>query len=129
MGMYRMLFRDLLVAGTSFALDVALFAAFLWATQNILAATVMARLLSSVYNFAGNRYFVFRGRHVHAVGSQLLGYVVLVLVFMLASAHLVQWGVRVGSWPAVPVKIAVDVSLYVLSFALRKFWLFRVKRP
>lgn len=122
------LFKDLLVAGTSFVLDVALFALFLhWFGASILLATILARVLSSIYNFAGNRFFVFRGRQAHGLLPQLAGYVALVVLFMMISAGAVSLVVDMLGWPAVPCKIVIDVGLYICSFLLRKAWLFRVQ--
>ncbi|RZS30703.1 glycosyltransferase [Corticibacter populi] len=124
---YWVLLKDLLVAGTSFVLDLALFAALLHATGNIFVAVVVARLLSAVYNFAGNRFFVFRGRHAHALLPQFAGYAALAVLLMLSSATLVEFVVETWRTQPVVTKAAVDGLLYAASFLIRKAWLFRVR--
>lgn len=122
---YGTLFKDLALAGSSFALDLALFALFLHLSGHVFGSVVMARLLSALFNFIGNRVFVFTGQHAHALHHQVIGYVVLAIVMMLASASSVQWLVDAWNWPPVLTKAGVDVVLYIASFLIRSTWLFR----
>ncbi|THU04428.1 GtrA family protein [Lampropedia puyangensis] len=121
------LFKDLSLAGASFALDLGLFALFLHLSGHVVVSVIFARLLSALFNFIGNRVFVFKGAHHHALRTQLIGYVVLAVAMMLASAAAVQWLVHSWQWPAVPTKAGVDVLLYIASFAIRSTWLFRLQ--
>ncbi|THJ33414.1 GtrA family protein [Lampropedia aestuarii] len=122
---YGTLLKDLALAGSSFVLDLALFALFLHITGHVFGSVVLARLLSALFNFIGNRLFVFKGKHRHALHHQVLGYVVLAVAMMLASASSVQWLVSSWHWPPVITKAGVDVLLYIASFAIRSTWLFR----
>lgn len=123
---YGTLFKDLALAGSSFLLDLALFALFLHLTSHVFSSVVFARLLSSLYNFLGNRFFVFKGQHTHALHKQVLGYVALAIAMMLASASAVQWLVDAWAWPPVLTKAGVDILLYIASFLIRSTWLFRL---
>lgn len=120
------LVRDLALAGLSFALDVLLFALVHHVTGRVFFSVVLARVLSALFNFAGNRLFVFKGRQAQTLLSQLLGYAALAVAIMLCSATLLQWLVAHWQLPAVPAKVAVDVLLYLVSFYIRRTWLFRL---
>lgn len=122
---HRVMARDLVLAGLSFALDLLLFALFLHISGRVFLSVVAARVLSALFNFAGNRLFVFKGRQAHTLLPQMLGYTALAIAIMLASATLMEWLVGRWQWPALPTKIAVDVALYLASFQIRRIWLFR----
>lgn len=91
--------------------------------RRILLATVMARIISSVYNFTMNRKVVFGagGR----VGIQLVKYYCLAVAQMLASAGLVMLLVKLLPFADTVAKILVDVCLFFISFRIQKRWIFR----
>lgn len=125
---YWVLLKDLLLGACSFALDVLLFMLLLRLSQQVFFSVVVARILSALFNFAGNRFFVFRGQHVQPLLPQLMAYAALAIALMLASASLVHWLVHGWQLPPLPAKLGVDALLYAISFTLRRSWLFRVQR-
>lgn len=125
---YWVLLKDLLLGACSLALDVLLFMLLLRLSQQVFFSVVVARVLSALFNFAGNRFFVFRGQHLQPLLAQLLAYAALAIALMLASASLVHWLVHSWQLPPLPAKLGVDALLYAISFTLRRSWLFRVRR-
>ena len=92
----------------------------------ILMATVLARIVSAVYNYTMNRKVVFKsGKNVARSGT---GYLILCVIQMLASAGLVTAVVFVTSWPETPVKIVVDVVLFFISYRIQRDIVFRDKK-
>lgn len=91
--------------------------------SRILAATVAARIISSVYNFTVNRKVAFRADG--KVGVQLVKYYCLAAVQMLVSAGLVILLVKVLPFGDTAVKILVDVCLFFLSYQIQKRWIFQ----
>lgn len=119
----------------------------------ILLSTVLARVISSVYNFLMNYRVVFRahksaaaaqpdpvrtevGTEIHHTapgGSVSLAaaaprYFTLVVVQMLCSAFLVSTFYRLTGLPELVVKILVDACLFVVSYQIQKHLVFRNRR-
>lgn len=117
---------------SSFLLDTGLFyglhllfSAFLGVyTEPICNLT--ARALSSFYNFNMNR-LVFRSRGSY--GKEVLKYYCLCIPQALVSTGLITLFVNLlrveNSSGATAVKVAVDGILFVISFFIQKFWVFR----
>lgn len=93
--------------------------------------TAIARLLSSLTNFALNRRVVFRNND--RVGATMLRYYCLAIPQMLVSAFLVDrlaWGLAQngGKFVVTLVKAAVDTVLFFISFQIQKNWVFADRR-
>lgn len=91
--------------------------------SRILAATVVARIVSSVYNFTMNRSMAFRAEG--KVGAQLVKYYMLAAAQMLLSAGLVILLVKPLPFGDTAVKILVDTCLFFASFQIQKRWIFK----
>ncbi|MBS0950117.1 bifunctional glycosyltransferase family 2/GtrA family protein [Weissella minor] len=115
----------------SFLLDVGLFAFFLFLLgrdnlQNVMWATVGARLTSGIVNYGLNRQLVFG----HEGQQTLMKYAILMLIQMLASgaltyliAHTISQSGNVGL-----VKIAKQIGdfiLFLISFQIQKHIVFK----
>lgn len=121
---YAVLLRDGFLSLSSFGLDIALFNIVLAFTGSIFAATYVARLFSGTYNFLGNRYFVFRRLGTQSLKNEIVGYVLLAVVLALASSVMVNSLVQQLTLNPTLCKIAVDLSLYVCSFLVRRYLVF-----
>jgi glycosyltransferase involved in cell wall biosynthesis len=122
---YSVLLRDAFLSLSSFGLDIALFNIFLALTGSISVATYAARLFSGTYNFLGNKYFVFRRLGTQSLKREIAGYLMLAVVLAIASSMLVNvLALQMGFNPTL-CKIVVDLSLYVCSFLVRRYMVFR----
>jgi len=122
---YMVLLRDALLALSSFGLDIALFSIIFAASGSVFLATYCARLLSGIYNFLGNKYFVFYRHDTNTLRMEVIGYVVLAIALASASGVLVT--ALLAHMPTHPTvcKIIVDLGLYVTSFLARRYLVFR----
>ncbi len=120
--------RFLFSAGSSFALDLVLFAIFqpffstLELTKPILLATISARVISSLYNYWLNSRFVFRN-HTRWSMAQ---YYLLAIVQMLISAFLVNW--LATAFPHVlPVfiKAPIEIAIFIANYLIQRLIIFR----
>ena len=86
----------------------------------ILAATVLARLLSSLCNYLLNYFLVFHSHSAHGKSASL--YTVITVLKTLASALLVAKlaGLLPAGTPALAAKIPVDVGLFFLNYLAQK---------
>lgn len=101
---------------------------FAWMAQErrIFFATVVARIISSAYNFTVNRRVAFRSNG--RVGVQLLKYYGLAIVQMLLSAGLVILLVKPLPFGDTAVKILVDIVLFFASYQIQKRWIFQDRK-
>ena len=118
----------------SFGLDIGLFALLYYlvfgegTTGRLFFAVVLARVVSVVFNYSCNRYFVFgRGRRDRRFdGRAFRRYVVLAVGIMAASYALTRL-----AWeclPGVPLpwtKACVDLVLFLASYAVQRLAIFR----
>ena len=128
-----------LSAGASAIIDLLLFYLALYAfewlgpgtTDNsewiVVAATVFARVLSSLFNYSVNRNVVFQS----ASRNSFVKYYILCIVQMMASAGLVAFFTSLfptGKFGKLVIKLMVDTCLFFLSFCIQREWVFKNKK-
>lgn len=92
----------------------------------IAQATVMARVLSAVYNFLINYKVVFRSKENLLLTA--FKYFLLALCQMCCSAFFVERLYALIGGAEVLVKIPVDVLLFFLSFAIQREFVYRSRK-
>ncbi len=129
---YAVFGKFLVSSLSSSILDMLLFALFCrllqpiegLAINYIMAATIMARVISAIYNFMINYKVVFKGK-----GSKLKAacrYIALAVVIMLLSGTLVSrlCGLMPGVLEVL-IKIPVDCILFLLSFVVQREFVYK----
>ena len=110
-----------------FVLDLGIYyLALQFGHVSILAATVIARVISSFYNFNMNRKLVFKSEEGY--GKTMVRYYALCVVQMLVSAGLVtlvKGFIPGGAGVATVIKAVVDTCLFVISYQIQKHWVFK----
>lgn len=124
---YSLFFKYIFSSLSSFAIDILLYSLFIFLLKGaspenyIVAATIMARVISSLYNYLFNKNIVFKSNNRHT----LLKYYFLSIFQMLISAFLVQSIFKFVGEGEVVIKILVDTFLFVLSFVVQREWVFK----
>lgn len=124
-------FKYVLSSLTSFLIDIAVFQFALTLLKNgmdnkaksIIIATVIARIISSAYNYAINRALVF-----HSSSRKLASFVkyyILVVLQLSCSAGLVIVFYNILGIPETVVKIVVDSLLFLASYQIQKRLIFK----
>jgi putative flippase GtrA len=130
--MLGIFFRYTLSSLSASLIDLGIFALLSqWVLQqvslgkNVLLATVLARIVSSLYNFFCNKNAVFgmKGN----IASTAVKYYALVVVQMLCSAGLVYVFTKGLNFNQVFVKMVVDVCLFFASYQIQHRWIFSGK--
>ena len=127
---YRILFGTFLKYGLSSLLssllDLSVFAVAEWllpvSGSRILAATVIARAVSSLFNYWCNRQLVFGDRG--SARASLPKYFALCITVMLCSAGLVTLFSFLPV-PATLIKIVVDCILYLFNYQIQRRFIFK----
>lgn len=116
----------------SFAVDQGIFALFqkvilagLSATISIPAATLVARVVSSLLNFLLNRSFVFEADK--AGKKALVRYYILCVVQMAVSAGCVTALHALTLGDSSLLKLLVDMVLFFFSYRIQQAWVFMSK--
>jgi dolichol-phosphate mannosyltransferase len=130
--MLGIFFRYTLSSLSASLIDLGIFALLSqWVLQqvslgkNVLLATVLARIVSSLYNFFCNKNAVFGMKG--SIASTAVKYYTLVVVQMLCSAGLVYLFTKGLHFNQVFVKMVVDVCLFFASYQIQQRWIFTGK--
>lgn len=123
---YAVFLKFLVSSLSSSVVDIVLFGIFCAVFKNvplaigyIMLSTILARIISAVYNFLINYRVVFRGKGSKARAA--VRYFLLAVCIMLLSGALVSFfhGLIPGTAEAL-VKIPVDCLLFLLSFFIQR---------
>ena len=112
-------------SGTSFLLDIGIFTVltlFLGKdTKAIFIATILARILSSLYNYFMNSRVVFKNKNKQS----FIYYYILVVVQMIISASLVSFiETYIKIFPTF-IKIVVDIIIFIVNYIVQKEVIFK----
>lgn len=113
---------------TSSLVDLAAFTALLWLISDvaggwaITVATIFARIISGLVNYALNKTVVFKSEE-RTVRS-LLRYTILCVCVMATSSALVTAFVTLTGTNATLVKIVVDVCLFFVNYQVQQRWVY-----
>ncbi|MBO4600672.1 MAG: bifunctional glycosyltransferase family 2/GtrA family protein [Bacilli bacterium] len=124
---YKLFIKYIFSAISSFALDILLFAIFMKVlpkdlNNKIVISTIMARVISSLYNYLVNSKLVFK----KSKRSSIIKYFVLVIVQMFASGFIVDaLSKHVFSFSPTIIKIIVDSIIFVVNFFIQREWVFK----
>ncbi len=126
---YAVFLKFAFSSALSFILDIALFALFvmilngIFVESYIIIATVIARVLSALFNYTVNRKMVFKSTSSHT----LVKYFTLAVAQMLASAGCVFLIYEAIGFGEVGIKIVVDGVLFLISYVIQREWVFKKK--
>ena len=108
-------------SGSSFFIDILLFTIFNYFFNNILISTIIARIISSLYNYFINSRLVFK----NYTKSSIIKYYCLVIIQMFVSA-LSVWIINiVTNIDATIIKIPVDIMIFVINYVIQKNFIFK----
>jgi len=120
---YRLFMKYFLVAISSFILDILLFSSIigiLKINSKILAATILARLVSSIYNYIVNSNFIFKDMSI----KTLIKYYILAVIQMFVSGCFVTYLYSLLNIPVILIKIIVDFILWSINVVIQRKYIF-----
>jgi len=129
MKIYKLFIKYILASLSSFVIDLLLFIIFvkifpeinIWVITEIVIATILARVISSIYNFIINAKVVFRKRDK----TSLIKYFILAVTQMLVSAFVVSALFRMLHISSTVIKLVVDTVIFVVNFIIQRDWVFK----
>ncbi|NLK36805.1 MAG: glycosyltransferase [Epulopiscium sp.] len=128
---YALFFQFVLTSAASFLLDIGIFQVFIMFLKGkyasyIMISTIVARGISSIYNFAANKKQVFHSKE--KITPELVKYYIICGIQMLSSATLVQGIYGMIGGREIFIKICVDIMLFFISFQMQREWVFAEKK-
>jgi len=120
---YKLFMKYFLASFSSFILDIILFICMfniLNINSKILAATILARVVSSIYNYIINSNYIFKDMNVQS----LMKYYILTIIQMFISGCLVTYLYSLLGSNVVIIKIIVDFILWIINLFMHREFVF-----
>ncbi len=117
--------RYIIVAVLSYGVDIGTFSALLFGGIHLFHSLVIARTLSSVFNFLCNKWVVYQSKSMRRAWRESMGYVFLVIVNIALSYGIIMLESKCFNIPSVPAKILADGFLFLFSFYIQKKFIFK----
>lgn len=118
---YKLFLKYVLTALSSFLIDIGLFCILINFIDNIMFSTVIARIISTTYNFITNSKLVFKT----SSKKSIIKYLFLALVQMMVSGLSVSFITKHLNINAPIVKIIIDSIIFVANFIIQREWVFK----
>lgn len=124
---YKLFMKYFLVSFSSFILDIILFTCIfniLDINSKVLAATILARVVSSIYNYIVNSNLIFKDMNLKSLAK----YYLIAIVVMLFSGCFVTYLYNLLNINIIIVKILVDTILGCINLLVQREFVFNEKK-
>ena len=124
LAIYKLFLKYIFSSLSSFVIDIVMFWLFTKIfkfSNGILVATIVARIISSFYNYLLNVRVVFKKSNK----SSLVKYGILCVVQMLISGFLVNTFAKSLKINVVVIKIIVDAFIFLVNFIIQREFVFK----
>ena len=125
---YKLFIKYIFASISSFIIDIVLFAIFnsiIPGAYAILLATIIARIISSIYNYVVNANMVFKNKNK----SSFIKYAILCVVQMFVSGLSSQFLAKIfTNISVVIIKLIVDIFIFVINFIIQREFIFVGKK-
>jgi len=131
MRIYKLFLKYIIASLSSFILDILLFMMFVnilpkinfYGITEIVAATIIARIISSLYNFGVNSKVVFKKQNKDSVSKYFILCVIQMFISAFAVSAIFEW-LHLDS---TLIKIVVDTIIFIANFVIQREWVFKKK--
>lgn len=106
---------------SSFLLDYFCYSLFLLTLNNLIVSNILAKLISSIYNFIVNKKVVFKSKNY--LKKEILNYYLLVIFILVVNTLILKLlSSLISPYLA---KIIVEISLFIISYLIQKKYIFK----
>jgi len=109
---------------TSAILDFIVLFVFQQLTCSLFWGVVLARVISSIFNYSVNKILVFNTKNVSSKQSASR-YFGLVIVIMLLNYCLLSFMTKIICIPDIQAKLLTEITLFAMSYTVQKFFIFK----
>lgn len=131
---YKHFFRNIIASLSSAILDVGIFMLLVTGASlqdKILLTTIIARIISGIYNFVLNKFWTFEKKDSKNTSIESRRYFILYIIQMFVSGILTSilntLFISSTSWLLI-LKIFIDFVLFIINFVVQKNWVFYKKQ-
>lgn len=124
---YKLFMKYFLVSFSSFILDIILFTCIfniLDINSKVLAATILARVVSSIYNYIVNSNLIFKDMNLKSLAK----YYLIAIVVMIFSGCFVTYLYNLLNINIIVVKILVDTILGCINLLVQREFVFNEEK-
>ena len=121
---YKQFMKYIIASISSFVIDIGLFTLFanIFKFNNyILVSTIIARIISSMYNYLVNSKLVFKKKN----STSFIKYYILVIIQMFVSGYSVTLLSNVWHFNLSLIKFIVDVIIFIANFIIQREFVFK----
>ena len=126
---YKLFIKYIISALSSFLLDILVYTFIvnllpqidIGVITEIVIASILARIISSIYNFGINSKVVFKSSNKKALSK----YFILVVIQMFISAFSVSAIFKILQINSTLIKVVVDTIIFVINFVIQREWVFK----
>lgn len=123
---YGQLFKFVGSSLLSFVVDYVLFGLMVWilpkGAVELFAANAIARVCSATFNYTMNTHMVF---HEKARKTSALQYIALAVGIFFLNNVILNLYAQVIGLPVMAAKLLTELTLFIISFTVQRFWIFR----
>ena len=112
--------RYFLISVVSVFIDLSAFVVFYSSGLGIFQAAIIARLISSVFNFSFNKYYVFKSSSSSTLPYEIITYFFFSITLAFISAAIINAVGLLSVLFVSSAKFFIDSSLFVLNYFLQK---------
>ena len=120
---YRTFIKYIFSSGSSSIVDLGLFTVFFELIKKDTYASILARIISSLYNYIINRKIVFNSNENKF--KSFVSYYLLVIIQMFFSTFLVHILFKIINVYPTVIKIFVDLIIFFINYFVQKFYIFK----
>ncbi len=106
---------------SSFLLDYFCYSLFLLTLSNLIISNILARIISSSYNFIVNKKVVFKSKNY--LKKEILNYYLLVIIILMVNTLILKLLSNLIS--PYFAKVIVEISLFIISYLIQKKYIFK----
>jgi len=122
---YFVFFRFLIISLLSFLIDFVIFVTLHLSGSSIFVAILVARLISSTFNFYNNKFTVYKSSGFDYLRREIFGYILLALFLIGFSYYAITFLHHTFHINVIIAKVIVDAFLFLVSFATQRWVIFR----
>tara|TARA_B100000795_G_C22802305_1_gene442582 strand:- start:355 stop:726 length:372 start_codon:yes stop_codon:yes gene_type:complete len=117
--------RYFIISVLSLIIDLSIFVISYSSGLSIFHAAIIARLISSVYNFLFNKYYVFKSLSSSPLPYEIIAFFFLAFANALISAAIINALGLLSVFFASSGKLLIDSFLFALNYLVQKKIIFK----
>jgi len=117
--------RYFLISAISLIIDLSIFIILYSLEAGLFKAAIISRIISSIFNFSFNKYYVFRSSNRSTLTNEVFMYIFFSISLTLLSASIINTLGFLSVFVVSSSKFLLDTFLFIINFFLQKNIIFK----